>query len=430
MDDMERAAFTDQQLEGIIKVAGPYPDGRLILRLAMALLQERKHTREVVYHDRNLLALALAEMALACGLPAAAGMGDEPGWPVLYVMLPGNTQVSYHLPDSGLVGEALRGLYDQPAIVWDGHSDEEKRQRLVAFILNMQLQRLSGGAAGQAERLQAAADHLEALQVARAQMAHHVRLAGFTVVDQYDGLSAAEIQAALAFAEAAQHGLRSLTATPIGAATTSITTRPDGIVIDDPVSETTADGYSRATKYAAEGRSGLSRADRRAQVFAEAVALRHVLGEPERMRAMPPAEVVDASTSWRDANLADLHHHSRFVNVCDSHTLLQQHVLEGWMAGTLARHGGEIHGDRWQALQELEHLLLVDEGSRLEPGSDARYMVRKVLDIALQSIAAWDRLVVAAGLVEPEACRHCGGPSGQDHLLPWVCLECQQAGRT
>jgi hypothetical protein len=86
------------------------------------------------YLDRNLLALALARLALALG--CRAGLGEDPAapdWPVVYAELPNaGGQVSWHLPaDTARAYGAQLPRYEHP---WDGHTTGQKRLRLARFL--------------------------------------------------------------------------------------------------------------------------------------------------------------------------------------------------------------------------------------------------------------------------------------------------------
>lgn len=91
------------------------------------------HSLNVVYEDRNLLAMAFAKMAQAAGWPVWLGLDEadpDPAWPVLFIETPYG-QVSYHIPAREVVG-----IWDDPdpAVSWDFHSTREKHKRLKKLI--------------------------------------------------------------------------------------------------------------------------------------------------------------------------------------------------------------------------------------------------------------------------------------------------------
>lgn len=79
------------------------------------------------YEDRNLLAILAASLLADDGCNVGWGVDDnEPDWPVLYIDLP-TGQISYHIPR-----ELYERLPNRPEYsgAWDGHTDDEKRERL------------------------------------------------------------------------------------------------------------------------------------------------------------------------------------------------------------------------------------------------------------------------------------------------------------
>jgi hypothetical protein len=86
-------------------------------------------TLDDAYFDRNQAAMALARVCGSYGFPFGVRADpNEPDWPVLFIDLP-QGQVSWHLPKGELPGEWP--TYDKP---WDGHTLEQKRERIAAFI--------------------------------------------------------------------------------------------------------------------------------------------------------------------------------------------------------------------------------------------------------------------------------------------------------
>lgn len=78
------------------------------------------------YYDRDLLAQALARMALEMGYKAGVRFRDTE-WPIIYVDLP-TGQVSWHIKQE----ELLQGLPDYPG-EWDNHGLKEKRGRVKEY---------------------------------------------------------------------------------------------------------------------------------------------------------------------------------------------------------------------------------------------------------------------------------------------------------
>ena len=78
------------------------------------------------YYDRDLIAQALARMALEVGYSAGVKF-RESEWPIIYVDLP-TGQVSWHIKHV----ELLQGLPDYPG-EWDKHDLEEKRDRIKEY---------------------------------------------------------------------------------------------------------------------------------------------------------------------------------------------------------------------------------------------------------------------------------------------------------
>ena len=88
-------------------------------------------TLDDAYYDRNLLALAFARLAQEKGWTVGLRTDpQEPGWPVLYVDIPGQGQVSWHLP-AAEVDQAGWPCYPG---TWDGHDLAQKRHRLTQFV--------------------------------------------------------------------------------------------------------------------------------------------------------------------------------------------------------------------------------------------------------------------------------------------------------
>lgn len=86
-------------------------------------------TLEDAYFDRNQAVMALARLAQQMGY--AVGLLtdiNEPDWPVMVIDLP-TGQVGWHLPKA-----EVKGDWPSYQKEWDGHTVEEKRERLMDFI--------------------------------------------------------------------------------------------------------------------------------------------------------------------------------------------------------------------------------------------------------------------------------------------------------
>ena len=72
------------------------------------------------YDERYHLVIEAVLRAISIGMPAGFRIDpDEPEWPCAYIELP-TGQVNWHLP--------------QHPVAWDGHSTEEKYQRIRRFV--------------------------------------------------------------------------------------------------------------------------------------------------------------------------------------------------------------------------------------------------------------------------------------------------------
>lgn len=88
-----------------------------------------------VYKDRNLLVQLAAFLAIEVEdwadsvVGYGVGVGDdpsEPGWPVVYIETP-EGQLSWHVPkEEVILPDQCRA--DKPE--WDGHTTEEKQERI------------------------------------------------------------------------------------------------------------------------------------------------------------------------------------------------------------------------------------------------------------------------------------------------------------
>ena len=98
------------------------------------LIENRKleDAKDNAYRERNLVVQALAHITDSMGFRTGLSRDEEEGdeWPVLFIELPIAGQVSWHLPKQGLVR-----LWREYKVGWDGHTTEEKYQRLRRFVV-------------------------------------------------------------------------------------------------------------------------------------------------------------------------------------------------------------------------------------------------------------------------------------------------------
>ena len=91
-------------------------------------------TLEEAYYDRNQLAMLAAKLARLIGYETGWHVDDdEPEWPVLYIELP-TGQVSWHIPMAEVLDQTV--IMHNHVRPWDGHTLEEKRHRIVQFLLS------------------------------------------------------------------------------------------------------------------------------------------------------------------------------------------------------------------------------------------------------------------------------------------------------
>ena len=84
---------------------------------------------DAVYADRNRLAQLAGRLAQELGMDVRWGVDpEEPAWPVLFIVLPDHMQVSWHIPEAGVLLDAPEGGR------WDGHTDDEKAARIAAYV--------------------------------------------------------------------------------------------------------------------------------------------------------------------------------------------------------------------------------------------------------------------------------------------------------
>lgn len=92
-------------------------------------MTNQSSTLDDAYFDRNQAVQAMARLAAAKGFRAGLRTDpNEPDWPVLMIDLP-TGQVGWHLPKAEIVG-----TWPEYLDPWDGHSLEEKRKRVRAFL--------------------------------------------------------------------------------------------------------------------------------------------------------------------------------------------------------------------------------------------------------------------------------------------------------
>lgn len=103
---------------------------------AMAVDEERRELRDQrdgAYRERAQLLAWLATIAPAVLAPAPDV--DEDGWCLLFLYTP-QGQLSWHISpnDTGLFEHAQRVQPDDPRAWWDGHTTEEKYQRIRTMV--------------------------------------------------------------------------------------------------------------------------------------------------------------------------------------------------------------------------------------------------------------------------------------------------------
>lgn len=97
-------------------------------------MADQSSTLNDAYYDRNQAVMALARLAEKLGWEVGLKTDPaEPDWPVLMIDLP-TGQVGYHLPKGEIVGE-----WPEYTKEWDGHSLEDKRQRIGELLTGLPL---------------------------------------------------------------------------------------------------------------------------------------------------------------------------------------------------------------------------------------------------------------------------------------------------
>jgi hypothetical protein len=94
-------------------------------------VQKLEDERDKAYQDRNTLAVCLVAIAGDAHGPGSIGWYDHggDGWAVIYADLP-TGQVSWHVP-KGMIPATFP---ERDPDVYDGHSREEKNQRLLRIL--------------------------------------------------------------------------------------------------------------------------------------------------------------------------------------------------------------------------------------------------------------------------------------------------------
>jgi hypothetical protein len=91
-------------------------------------------TLEEAYYDRNQAVMLAAKLAQMQGYDTGWRVDpDEPHWPILFIELPSG-QVSWHIPMEEALdhGVDIEGRTTGP--VWDGHTLNGKRHRILVFV--------------------------------------------------------------------------------------------------------------------------------------------------------------------------------------------------------------------------------------------------------------------------------------------------------
>ena len=85
------------------------------------------------YMDRNLCVQVMIRMAQELGYNI--GVKENGDWPIFYIDLP-TGQVSWHIPKIDIIKK-----FPEYNKEWDGHDIENKRMRLIEFILSKKVMR-------------------------------------------------------------------------------------------------------------------------------------------------------------------------------------------------------------------------------------------------------------------------------------------------
>jgi hypothetical protein len=103
------------------------------LALWRSAAYQHARERDGAYRERAQLVALLAALYPAVLAPAADV--DEPGWQILYLTLP-TGQASWHIHprDADLYGHVQQVPSDDERAQWDGHTTEEKYQRIADHV--------------------------------------------------------------------------------------------------------------------------------------------------------------------------------------------------------------------------------------------------------------------------------------------------------
>lgn len=97
------------------------------------VLKHTKNEIDKVYTERNYGIQLAAKYAILAGYKAGIRHGTQnDDWPVIAMELPNGEEVAWHIPKH----EILLNKCDSYQNPWDGHSTEEKHQRIHDFCLN------------------------------------------------------------------------------------------------------------------------------------------------------------------------------------------------------------------------------------------------------------------------------------------------------
>ena len=100
-----------------------------VIRKVINTMTNQSSGIDEAYSDRNQAAMLAAKLATLWGFEVGWRTDpSEPDWPVLFIELP-TGQVSWHIPKSETVKTDLSYKRE-----WDGHTVEEKRERIARFI--------------------------------------------------------------------------------------------------------------------------------------------------------------------------------------------------------------------------------------------------------------------------------------------------------
>lgn len=84
---------------------------------------------EHIYTERNEAVATLVKLAMRLGYPCWCDTKQDVEWPIVFVQLPYNGQVSWHIPVQEFIEYFPPSLPERGAR-WDGHTNEEKSMRL------------------------------------------------------------------------------------------------------------------------------------------------------------------------------------------------------------------------------------------------------------------------------------------------------------